>query len=63
VSKKARARESRGGKQPLLCESGIPVCCQVTVGWRLDKMVAPAFLLFVASGEHRSSVPQAHPPG
>jgi hypothetical protein len=35
-----RARERGGGKQPLYSESGIPGCCQVTVGQSLDRMLA-----------------------
>jgi hypothetical protein len=37
---RGQSRNKRGGwegKQPFYSESGIPGCCQVTVGWSLDK--------------------------
>ena len=38
-SKKAREQEgAKGASSPFYSESGIPGCCQVTVGWSLDKM-------------------------
>jgi hypothetical protein len=33
----ARRQERGGHDQPLYSESGTPGCCQVTVGWSLDK--------------------------
>jgi hypothetical protein len=33
-----RAREE-GASSPIYNESGTPGCCQVTVGWSLDKML------------------------
>ena len=39
---RARRQESRraeGASSPFYSESGIPGCCQVTVGWSLDKML------------------------
>jgi hypothetical protein len=38
---RARAREEKSDKQtsgPIYSESGTPGCCQVTVGWSLDKI-------------------------
>jgi hypothetical protein len=37
-NKKTRAREE-GPSSPFYSESGTPGCCQVTVGWSLDKML------------------------
>jgi hypothetical protein len=35
-------REKRGRAAPFYGESGIPTCCQLTVGWSLDKMLTGA---------------------
>jgi hypothetical protein len=45
----ARTREQEreeGASSPFYSESGTPGCCQVTVGWSLDKMLTPSCLGF-----------------
>jgi hypothetical protein len=38
-SRSKRARERGGASSPFYSESGTPGCCQVTVGWSLDKIL------------------------
>ena len=47
--KKAREDREKGASRHFYSESGIPGCCQTTVGWSLDKMLTvdtPPMLLF-----------------
>jgi hypothetical protein len=40
-SKREREQESEeGASSPFYSVSGLPGCCQVTVGWSLDKMLS-----------------------
>lgn len=35
----AESKREEGANSPFYRESGIPGCCQITVGWNLDKML------------------------
>ena len=45
-NKKGRAREEQereeGASSSFYSGSGLPGCCQATVGWSLDRMLTPA---------------------
>ena len=40
---RARRQERGGSSSPFYSESGIPVCCQVTVGRSLEKMLTELY--------------------
>jgi len=48
--KRVRARERERGGGPFYSESGIPDCCQVTVGQSLDKILTVVSPLVLALG-------------
>ena len=40
-------KREEGASSSFYSESGIPGCCQVTVGWSLDKMLTISTVMFV----------------